>query len=136
MTQQALPFAGSSAASSASSSSIARGRGRSGPVGRVTLALSRLAAQDLLVAAYLIVLMVAVLLGGGPRRGAAITMMVVDCAAFAACMLIGRSDQPGGRRFAKAQMPIGGDNNLAAGRRVDRTRELEGHRSPLPCPVA
>ena len=58
----------------------------------VVQALSRLAAQDLMVGSYLMVLTVAVLLGGGPRQATAITMVLVDSAIFWGCMLIARSD--------------------------------------------
>lgn len=57
----------------------------------VVRALSRFAAQDWMVAAYLMFLSVAVLLGAGARRPTAIVMMIVDSAAFWACMLLARS---------------------------------------------
>ena len=59
---------------------------------RVVRALSRFAAQDWMVGAYLMFLLVAVLIGSGPRRPTAIVMMVADSAAFWTCMLVSRSD--------------------------------------------
>ncbi len=71
---------------------VVLGRVRPAPRNVVTRALSRFAAQDWMVAAYLTVLTVAVVMGSGPRRTTALTMMLVDSAAFWACLLIGRSD--------------------------------------------
>jgi hypothetical protein len=58
----------------------------------IVRALSRFAAQDWLVGAYLLVLTGAVVMGSGPRRGTAIRMMVADSAVFWTCMVIARSD--------------------------------------------
>lgn len=54
--------------------------------------LSAFALQDWLVASYLLVLLVGVLLGAGPRRPLALACVTLDCAVFAACMLIARNE--------------------------------------------
>ncbi len=71
---------------------IALERVRSERSNVVVRALSRFAAQDWMVAAYLMFLTVAVVTGSGARRGAAIKMMLADSAIFWTCMLLARSE--------------------------------------------
>jgi hypothetical protein len=69
---------------------VALERVRPAKTNLVVGALSRFAAQDWMVGAYLMVLTVAVVMGAGPRKSTAITMMLADSAFFWTFMVIAR----------------------------------------------